>query len=161
MIPLIAAGAVSLASNVIDAWKAHAETTANAQAAKNADFQKSLKTAAAELSAATEKQKQQALPADLQSVTQQITQAPDFQSLARSSSTGSVNLQFNSNGDLFASQPGGGMRRIVVGTNVQQQLQQLNGTLRNSTAGGHPGRAQVETELASSHLPVQVNLSAV
>ena len=161
MIPLIAAGAVSLASDVIGAWKAHAENAAATQAANSASFQESLKTAATQLAGAAQQQKEQALPGDLQSVTRQIMQSPDVQSIARGNTSASVNLQFNANGDLFASQPGGGLRRIVVGPEVRQQLQQLNDTMRHSAAGSYSGVARIDAEIASSHLPVQVNLAAV
>jgi hypothetical protein len=42
---------------------------------------------------------------------------------------------------------------------VRQQLQQLNATMRGPGAGGTI--AHINGEIASIHLPVQVNLSAV
>ena len=161
MIPLIAAGAISLVSNVADAWKAHAESLAAAKAAKSADFTQSLKAATAQSAAAIEQQKELALPGDLQSVTGQILQSPDVQSMARANPTATVNLQFNSNGDLFASQTSGGVRRITVSPDLRQQLQQLNGTLLSPGATAYSGVAHVSGQIGSSHLPVQVNLAAV
>jgi len=172
MIPLIVAGAVSLVSNVADAWKAHAESVAAAKAAnpatgangtdaaKGAGFQQSLKNAAAQL-AATEEQKEKALPADIQSVTGQIFQSSNVQSMARTSPSGTVNLQFNSSGDLFASQTNGAMRRIAVSPDLRQQLQQLNGTLLSPGAAAYHGVAHANARITSRQLPVQVNLAAV
>jgi len=161
MIPLLVAGAVSLTSNVIDAWKTHAANVATAEAAKGADFQKTMKAAAAEASAATERQQQAAIPGEVQSVTRQILDSPDVRSMARSNPSASVNVQFNSNGDLYASQPGGGLRRITVSADVQQQLQQLNSALRDPAAAAYKGVAQSSGEIAGSHLPVTVRLVAV
>ena len=160
MIPLIAAGAVSIATDVVGAWKAHAETAAMTQAAKSADFQASLKTAATKLAAAAELKKQQSLPADLKAVTQEILQAPDVQSMAHASPSATVNLSFDANGNLYAPQTGGGVRQIMVGPDVRQQLQQLNATMHSAGAGPNAGTAHVNAEIASIHLPVQVNLAA-
>jgi hypothetical protein len=164
MIPLLVTGAVSLASNVIEAWKAHAEQTALTKAINGPDFQASLKAATTQATAATaaaEKQKEVALPGDIQSVTRQILQSPDVQSIARANAS-SVNLEFNSNGDLFAAQPGGALRRIVVSPEVRQQLQALNGTLRQQPASaGNAGMAKVEGEAGGGRLAVQVKLTAV
>jgi len=157
MIPLIVSGAVSLASDAISAYQAHSQSVAVTQAANSADFQASLKAAATKLAAAAELQKEKALPADLQAVTQQILQSPDIQSMAHANPSATVNLQFNSNGDLFASQPGGGMRELVVGPDIRQQLQQINATMRNSGTGA----AHLNEEISSVHLPIQVNLAAV
>jgi hypothetical protein len=168
MIPLIVAGAVSLASNVVDAWKAHADTTAATKAAKTADFQQALKiastqsaTASAQLAAASAQQQQQALPANIQSVTGQILQSPDIQSMARANPSATVNLQFNANGDLFATQTSGAMRRIAVTPDLRQQLQQLNSALRSPAAASYSGAAHVSAQITSRQLPVQVNLAAV
>ena len=160
MIPLVAAGAVSLVSSIASTWKAHAESAAAAKAAKGADFQKTLSTAAAQATAATEQQKAQALPADLQTVAQQLLQVPDVQSMARGNPGAGVSLQFTASGDLFASQAGG-LRRITVTPQVQQELQQLNGTMRSAAAGANGGVAHVTGEIASGHVPVQMNLAAV
>ena len=157
MIPLIVSGAIGLASDAISAYQAHAQSVAVSQAANSADFQASLKTAATKLATAAELQKEKALPADLQAVTQQILQSPDIQSMAHANPSATVNLEFNSNGDLFASQPGGGTRQLVVGPDVRQQLQQLDATMRTSGAG----TAHLSEEIASVRLPVQVNLAAV
>ena len=159
MIPLIVAGAVSLTSSVVDAWKAHSENMAATKAAKTADFLSTLKTATTQAVAPTELQKQQALQGGLQTVTQQILQSPDVQSLAQTGSTASVNLQFNSNGDVFASQPGGSVRQISVAPDVRQQLQQLNGAMHQTP--GFPAATQFTAQLGSNHLPVQVSLAAV
>jgi hypothetical protein len=161
MIPLIVSGAVSLASDAISAWKAHVENTEISKAANSADFQQALKTAATQLATTATQQKEQALPGELQSATQQILLSPEVQSMARANPSGSVSLQFNSNGDLFASQVGGGLRRITVGPDVQQQLQELNETMRSPGAGPNAGAAHFSAEIASSHLPVQVNLTAI
>lgn len=157
MIPLIVSGAIGLASDAINAYQAHSQSVAIEKAANSAEFQASLKAATTKLAAATEQQKQQALPADLQAVTQQILQSPDIQSMAHANPSASVNLQFNSNGDLFASQPGGGTRQLVVGSDIRQQLQGLDATMRASGAG----TAHLSEEIASVHLPIQVNLSAM
>ena len=157
MIPLLVAGAVSLTSNVIDAWKAHAANTSMAEAAKGADFQKTMKAAAA----AAEHQQQMAILGEVQSVTRQLLESPDVRSMARINPSASVNVQFNSNGDLYASQPGGGLRRIAVSADVQQQLQQLNGALRDPAAAAYKGVVQSSGEIAGSHLPVTVSLTAV
>ena len=161
MIPLLVAGAVSLTSDIVDAWKAHAATTAVAQAAKGADFQNTLKAAATQATAAAALQQQQAIPSEVQSVTRQILQSPDVQSMARTNPSASVSVQFNSNGDLFASQPGGGLRRIMVGPDVQQELQQLNGALRSPAAAAYRGVVQSNGTVSGSHLPVTVSLAAV
>jgi hypothetical protein len=157
MIPLIVSGAIGLASDAIQAYQAHSQSVAIAKEVNSADFQASLKAADAKAAAATEQQKQQALPADLQAVTQQILQSPDIQSMAHANPSATVNLQFNSNGDLFASQPGGGTRQLVVGPDIRQQLQGLDATMR--TSGN--STAHLNEEIASVHLPVQVNLAAV
>jgi len=161
MIPLIVSGAVALASDAIDAWKTHAENTAVAKAANSVDFQEALKTAAAKAAAAAQQQKLQAMPADLKTVTQEILAAPDVRSMAHSSATASVNLQFNANGDLFAPQTGGGLREIMVGPDIRQQLQQLNATMKSPGAGLIASTAHVNAEISSIQMPVQVNLAAV
>jgi hypothetical protein len=156
MIPLLVTGAISLATNAISAYQAHAQGVAESQAANSADFQASLKAAATKLAVAAQQQKEKALPADLQSVTQQILQSPDIQSMAHSNPSATVNLQFNSSGDLYASQPGGGLRQLLVSPDVRQQLQQLDATMH--TAG--TTTAHLSEEIASVRLPVQVNLAA-
>jgi hypothetical protein len=157
MIPLLVTGAIGLASDAISAYQAHSQSVAITQAANSADFQASLKAAATKLATAAEAQKEKALPADLQAVTQQILQSPDIESMAHANPSATVNLQFNSNGDLYVSQPGGGMRQMMVGPDVRQQLQQLDATMHTA---GIPS-AQVNGEIASARLPVQVNLAAV
>jgi cell division protein FtsX len=161
MIPLIVSGAVSLASDVVDAWKTHAANTAAAKAANSPEFQEALKTAAAKAAAATQQQKLQAMPTDINTVTQEILAAPDVRSMAHSSPTASVNLQFNANGDLFTPQTNGGMRQIMVGPDVRQQLQQLNATMKSPGTGLIASTAHVNAEISSIRMPVQVNLAAV
>ena len=171
MIPLIAAGAVSIAGNIVDAWKAHAQNVAATKAEQTASFQDSLKAAATnavsaaqQAAAAAQQQSAQALPGTLQSVEQQILQSPDVQSLAHLSPNSTLSLQFNANGDLFSAQPGGGLRPVTIGQDVRQQLQQLNGTMRSPAAGAAGvvgGVARFNTQIASSRQSVQVSLAAV
>jgi hypothetical protein len=159
MIPLIASGAAYLASDVIDAWKTHAESAAASKAVNSADFQEALKAAATKISAAAQVQKQRALPGDLKAATEEILQSPDIQSMAHSNPSATINLDFNSKGELFAPQPNGGVLEIMVGPDLRQQLQQLNVTML--TPGAGTGTAHLNAEINSIHLPVQVNLSAV
>jgi hypothetical protein len=157
MIPLIVSGAIGLATDAIHAYQAHSQNVAIEKAANSAEFQASLKAATTKITAAAEQQKQQALPADLQAVTQEILQSPDIQSMAHSNLSAAVNLQFNSNGDLFASQPGTRTRQLVVGPDIRQQLQDLDATMRTSGTS----TAHLSEQIASMHMPVQVNLAAV
>jgi len=161
MIPLIIPGAISIASDVIDAWKAHSQNVAAAKAVNSADFQQSLKTAATQLAANAMQQSQAAIPGEVQTTAKELLQAPGVQSMARTSPYGSVNLEFNSSGDVFASQANGAMRRIMVSPEVQQQLQQLNAAMRSSAAGAYGSVAHVSGQIASNHMPVQMNLAAV
>jgi hypothetical protein len=158
MIPLIAAGAVSLANNVVEAWKNHADNVAAAKAAtqvtNSASFQDALKTAATQAITTAQQQSAQALPGQVQSVTQQALQNPALQSMARTAPGGAIKLQFNANGDLSAVQPNGTLSGVNVSQDVRQQLQQINSALK---ASGNA--AQVSTSLAGS--PVHVTLTAV
>jgi hypothetical protein len=164
MIPLLVTGAVSLASDAIHAWQEHsataAATKAVGQAANSADFQASLKDAATKLAAANQQQQVAAAPGELKAATEEILQSPGMQTMARYSANGTVNLQFDSSGNVFASTVGGKPRAVNVSTDVRQQLSQLNALMRTPQAG--LGNTAVMTEqLTSSHLPVQVSLSAV
>ena len=160
MIPLIVTGAVSLASDVVEAWKEHTATAAVNQAANSADFQASLKDAATKIAATAEQQQVAAAPGELKAVAEQILQGPQVQSMARISPNGAVSLQFDSSGNVTASTTGGKPRQILVGADARQQLQQLNALMRNPQAG--LGSTAVMTgEIASAHLPIQVSISAV
>jgi hypothetical protein len=173
MIPLLVTGAVSLAGNLIDAWKARSDTTAATQAIQSADFQQSLNAAVKQATATDEAQKQQALPGELQSVTTEILNSPDVRSMARYSSTSSLNLNFNSNGDVFATTSTGKLRQIMVNTDIRQQLQQINSTMQTMSSTARPASngsmgtaaaartAHMNGEIASLKLPVELNLTAI
>jgi hypothetical protein len=149
MFPLIIPAAVSLANVAIT------------KAVSGADFQQSLNTAAARAVTAAQEQQAAAMPGQIHTVAQQILQAPDVQSMARTSPSASVNLQFNSSGALFATQAGGGVRQLAISPEVRQELQQLNNVMRHSAVGAYGSTAQVAGQIGSSQVPVQVTLAAV
>jgi hypothetical protein len=161
MIPLLITGAVSLAGDVVQAWKTHSDNLALSKAVNGADFQQSLNTAATKAVAAAQQQQAAAMPGEIHSVAQQILQSPQMQSMAHASPSASINLQFNSSGALFATQAGGGVRQIAVNPEVQQELQQLNSAMRRSSAGAYSGATQVAGQVGAGHVPVMVNLAAV
>jgi predicted membrane-bound mannosyltransferase len=160
MIPLLIPAAVGLASDVVDAWKQHAANTAAAQTVNGPAFQQALKTATAQAAAMQQQAVTQALPGELQSVTQQLLKTPDVQSIARSGTSGSVNLQFDGSGNVSATQVGGGSRSIVVSADLKAQLQQLNSEMHSAAGAAYHGVAHMSAKIASNNMPVQLNLMA-
>jgi hypothetical protein len=70
-------------------------------------------------------------------------------------------LQFDASGNVFATQVGGSSRAIVVGADLKAQLQQLNSAMHSAAGAAYHGVAQLSGKIASTNLPVQVNLTAV
>jgi hypothetical protein len=160
MIPLLVTGAISIASNVADAWKAHEANIAATNVAKSGDFQKTLKAAATQLAAATQRQQQVAIPSEAQAATASVLQSPEVQALERANPGTPVTVQFNSSGDAFVSKTGGTLHQIIVPPEVQQQLQQLNSALRSPAAAAYRGMVQGTGNIYGSPQTVGVNLVA-